>query len=145
MLPVLFIFGLIGCMGLIAALRPDVYVRYFLAKYQRRALSRNPRALSLTGWAIFAACMVVIIALPFQSKWYVLAPVFGPLFDLVCAAAYIWWGIGLLRRPNRFLERASDPWARLPAWAIQGFGLVLLVGAAGFLYGFAERIKAMLR
>jgi len=139
------ILALVAGSGLFAALRPEAYVRYCLAKFQRKAVSRNPRALSLTGWAIFGVCMVVIIALPFQSKWYLLAPVFGPLFDLACAAAYIWWGIGLLRSPNSFLRRVNDPWARLPAWVIQGFGFALLLGAAGFLFGFAVRVKGLLR
>jgi len=34
---------------------------------------------------------------------------------------------------------------RLPAWAIKVFGLVLLLGAVGFLYGFTVKIRALLR
>ena len=90
MLVPLLILALVGFMGIFAALRPEAYTRYFLAESQRRALSDNLKAVSLVGWVIFGSCMVVIIAIPFQSKWNVLAPVFGPLFFLVCAVAYIW-------------------------------------------------------
>jgi len=62
MLAGLLIFALIGCMGLFAALRPETYARYFLAEYQRRALSGNFKALSLTGWIIFSVCTISIIS-----------------------------------------------------------------------------------
>lgn len=145
MLVPLLIFALVGCLGLVAALRPEVYARYFLAESQRRALSGNLRALSFTGWVIFCGCMAVVIALPFQSKWSLLAPVFSPLFFLVCAVGYIWWGVGLLRNPESFLKRAIEPLRRLPIWAVKSFGSVLLLGAAGFLYGFVLRIKGLFR
>lgn len=141
----LLIFALIGCMGLFAALRPEVYSRYFLAEYQRKALSDNFKGLSLVGWLIFAASLVAVIVIPFGSKLNVLAPVFVPLFFLVCALAYIWWGVGLLRDPQSFLKRTTEPWNRLPAWVIKGFGSLLLVGAVGFLYGLAVKIRAFLR
>jgi len=141
----LLIFVLVGCMGLFAALRPELYARYFLAEVQRKAVSRNLKGLSLTGWVIFCFCMVVVIAFPFHSKWDLLAPVFGPLFFLLCAGAYLWWGVGLLRNPESFLKRASEPWSRFPTWVIQGFGSLLLLGAVGFLYGFAVGIKSLLR
>jgi hypothetical protein len=41
---------------LFAALRPETYARYFLAEYQRRALSGKFKALSLTGWIMFSVC-----------------------------------------------------------------------------------------
>jgi hypothetical protein len=145
MLVPLLIFALVGCLGLFAALRPEAYARYFLAEFQRRALSGNLKALSFTGWVIFCGCMAMVIALPFQSKWSLLAPVFSPLFFLVCAVAYVWWGVGLLRNPGSFLRRATEPWSRLPAWAVKCFGSLLLLGAIGFLYGFAVRIKDLLR
>jgi hypothetical protein len=141
----LLIFVLGGCIGLFAALRPDAYTRYFLAECQRKALSGNLRAVSLVGWAIFCGCMVVVIAIPFHSKWNLLAPVIGPLFFLVCAVAYSWWGIGLLRNPESFLKRAIEPWNRFPKWFIKGLGSLLLFGAVGFLYGFAVRIREFLR
>jgi hypothetical protein len=141
----LLIFALVGCMGLLAALRPETYARYFLAEYQRRALSGNFKGLSFTGWIIFSVCFIAIIVLPFGSRLNFLAPVFSPLFFLVCATAYLWWGVGLLRRPESFIGRLSQPWKRLPTWAIKGFGLLLLLGAVGFLYGFAVRIRVLLR
>ena len=145
MLAGLLIFALVGCMGLFAALRPETYARYFLAEYQRRALSGKFRALSFTGWIIFSVCTIAIIVLPFGNKLTFLAPVFSPLFFLVCAAAYLWWGFGLLRNPESFLKRASEPWNRIPTWVIKGCGSLLLLGAVGFLYGFAVRIKGLLR
>jgi hypothetical protein len=145
MLAGLLIFALVGCMGLFAALRPEAYARYFLAEYQRRALSGNLRALSVTGWIIFSACTIAIIVLPFGSRLNSLAPVFSPLFFLVCAMADIWWGVGLLRNPESFLKRTTEPWNRLPTWAVKCFGSLLLVGAVGFLYGFAVKIKGLLR
>lgn len=145
MLAPLLIFALVGCLGLFAALRPGEYTRYFLAESQRNALSGNLKAVSLTGWGIFGVCIVVVIAIAFHSKWNVLAPVFRPLFFLVCAGAYLCWGVALLRNPESFLKRASEPWSRLPVWTVRGFGLLLLVGAAGFLYGFLARIKVFLQ
>ena len=145
MLGGLLIFALVGCMGLFAALRPETYARYFLAEYQRRALSGKFRALSFTGWIIFSVCTIAIIVLPFGSKLNFLAPVFSPLFFFVCAVAYLWWGVGLVRKPESFLDRLNQPWNRLPAWAIRGFGLLLLLGAVGFLYGFAVKIRVLLR
>jgi len=144
MLAGLLIFALVGCLGLLAALRPETYARYFLAEYQRRALSGKFRALSFTGWIIFSLCTIAIIVLPFGSKLNFLASVFNPLFLLVCAAAYLWWGVGLVRKPESFLKRTIEPWNRLPAWAIKVFGLVLLLGAVGFLYGFTVKLRALL-
>lgn len=145
MLAGLLVFALVGCMGLFAALRPEAYARYFLAEYQRRALSGNLRGLSAVGWIIFSVCTLAIIVLPFGSKLDFLAPVFSPLFFLICALAYLWWGVALVRKPESFLKRMNQPWNRLPAWAIKGFGALLLIGAVGFLYGFAVKIRALLR
>jgi hypothetical protein len=145
MLAPLLIFALVGCMGLFAALRPEAYTRYFLAEFQRRAVSRNLKALSFTGWVIFCSCLAMVIALPFHSKWSLFAPVFSPLFFLVCAVAYVWWGVRLLRNPESFLKQTTEPWSRLPTWAVQCFGALLLLGAAGFSFGFALRIKGLLR
>jgi hypothetical protein len=145
MLAGLLIIALVGCMGLLAALRPETYARYFLAEYQRRAISGNFKALSWTGWIIFSVCTIAIIVLHFGSKLNFLGPVFSPLFFLVCAVAYVWWGVGLLRNPESFLKRTTEPWNRLPTWAVKCFGSLLLFGAAGFSYGFAVKIKDLLR
>jgi hypothetical protein len=145
MLVGLLVFALVGGMGLFAGLRPETYARYFLAEYQRRALSGNFKALSLTGWIIFSVCTIAVIVLPFGNKLNSLAPVFSPLFFLVCAAAYVWWGVRLLRNPESFLKQTTEPWSRLPAWAVKGFGSLLLCGAAGFLYGLAVKIRDLLR
>lgn len=76
----------------------------------------------------------------FQSELNFLAPIVGPLLFLVCAAAYLWWGIWLVRTPDSFLKRATGPLSRLPVWGVRAFGSVLLVGAIGFLYGFVTRL-----
>ena len=145
MLVPIVLFVLMGCLGLLAALRPEVYARYFLAGFQRRALFGNLKGLSFTGWVIFGICMAAALAFLFHSKWSLLAPVFSPLFFLVCAVAYVWWGIGLLRNPESFLKRTIEPWSRIPVWAVKAFGSLLLLGAAGFFYGFSVRIKGLLR
>ena len=75
MLAGLLIFALVGCMGLFAALRPEAYARYFLAEYQRRALSGNLRALSVTGWIIFSACSIAIIVLSLWSQAQFSSPI----------------------------------------------------------------------
>jgi len=141
----LLIFALVGCMGLFAALRPEGYTRYFLGESQRKALSGNLKAVSLIGWVIFCGCIAVVIAIPLHSKWDLLAPAFVPFFFLVCAGAYLWWGIGLLRNPESFLKRASGPWRHFPLWVVRGLGSLLLFGAAAFLYGFLSRIRVLLR
>ena len=141
----LLIFALVGCMGLFAALRPDAYARYFLAEYQRRALSGNLKGLSVTGWIIFSTCIISIIVLPFRSRLNSLAPVFSPLFFLVCTVAYLWWGVALTRKPDTFLSRTTPPWNRLPGWAVKCFGLLLLLGAIGFMYGFVVKVSALFR
>lgn len=111
MLVPLLIVAVVGCMGLLAALRPETYARYFLAEYQRRALSGNFKAVSLTGWIIFSVCTIAIIVLPFGSKLTFLAPVFSPLFFLVCAVGLCLVGSPTLAQPriipetnNRTLE-----------------------------------------
>ncbi len=141
----LLIFASGCCVGLFAALRPEEWIHCFLAESQRKALSGNLKLVSLIGWVICCSCIVVLVAIPFQSKWYLLAPVIGPLFFLVCAVAYSWWGIGLLRKPESSLKRAIEPWNRSPKWFIKGLGSLLLLVAIGFLYGFAVRIREFLR
>lgn len=145
MLVPISVFVLTACFGLFAALRPEAYSRYFLGESQRRALSGNLKALSITGWVIFGGCTAVAIALPFQSKWSQLAPLFSLLFFLVCAISYVWWGLALRRNPQSFLNRTREPWSRMPAWAVKVIGLLLLLGAAGFLYGFSARIRGLFR
>jgi hypothetical protein len=145
MLIPLLIFILIGSMGLLAALRPDMYIRTFLAESQRRALSGNLRSVSLTGWVIFGGCVLTGIAFSLRNNLQALAPVVSPMLFLACAAAYFWWGIALLRRPESFLRRAVEPWNRVPAWGVKALGAVLIVGACGFSYGFAAKIISHMR
>lgn len=67
MIAPLLIFALLGCLGLFAALRPEAYAGYFLAEFQRRALS-GLKGLSQIGWVILGGCVVVLVALSLQSK-----------------------------------------------------------------------------
>ncbi len=145
MIAPILIFAVVGCMGLFAALRPEAYSRYFLAGFQRRAVSGSLKALSFTGWIIFWACLAVVLALPFHSHWKNVAPIASPLFFLICTAAYVWWGVGLVRKPESFLQRAAAPWNRLPLRGTQCIGALLLLGACGFLYGFIRTAAALLR
>jgi len=136
----LLLLAAFACVGLIAALRPEAFTRYFLAEYQRKALSGQLNFVSTFGWVFFSGSVMLLIALIFQSELSFLAPIMAPLLFLVCAAAYLWWGIWLVRSPDSFLKRATGPLSRLPAWCVRAFGSVLLVGSIGFLYGFVSRL-----
>lgn len=54
-----FAFGVVALIGLFAAKRPDIFVHYCLAKWQRSRIGGNWAALSWTGWIlfIFANCV----------------------------------------------------------------------------------------
>jgi hypothetical protein len=65
MIAVAMIFGFVAFMGLLAAKRPELFARYFLAEWQRRNLAGNMAALSWTGWVLFgcgafSAVMILI-------------------------------------------------------------------------------------
>lgn len=145
MLVPLLILVLIGSVGLFAALRPEEYTRYFLAESQRKALFGNLKAVSSLGWAVFCACVAVFTAIWFHREWNILAPLLGPLFFLVCAGAYAWWGIRLLRDPELFRKRLSGFWSQLPAWVVRGLSSLLLLGTLAFLYGFLLKSRLLLR
>ena len=49
-----------------------------------------------------------------------------------------------MRKPESFLKRSTAPWNHLPAWVIKAFGSLLLLGAIGFLHGFAVKISGVL-
>jgi hypothetical protein len=136
----LLLLAAFACVGLIAALRPQAFTRYFLAEYQRKALSGQLKFVSAFGWMFLSGSVLLFIALIFQSELNFLTPIVGPLLFLVCAAACLWWGIWLVRTPDSFLKRATGPLSRLPVWGVRAFGSVLLVGAIGFLYGFVTRL-----
>jgi hypothetical protein len=136
----LLLLAAFACIGLIAALWPEAFTRYFLAEYQRNALSGQLNYVSTFGWVFFCSSVLVFTAFIFHSELNVLAPIVVALLFLACAAAYLWWGIWLVRSPDSFLKRAPGPLSRLPVWAVRAFGSVLLVGAIGFLYGFVIRV-----
>jgi len=145
MVVILLIVALVGCLGLVAALWPGTFTRYFLAQAQRRALAGNFKAVSFTGWIIFSVCMIAVLAFALQRHLHYLVPFVAPLLFLVCAVVYLWWGLGLLRHPASFLRRATKPWSRAPVWAVRVFGALLLLGAVALFYGFAAKVVAMLR
>jgi len=110
----LVIFELVGCMGLFAALRPENYARYFLGGISAQSALRQLQGTFIDGLVIFSVCTIAIIVLPFGSNLNFSAPVFSPLFFLVCAVAHVWWGVRLLRNPESFLKQTTEPWGRLP-------------------------------
>jgi len=46
-------FGILALVGLLAARRPKIFARYFLAEWQRQRIDGNWDALAWTGWGIF--------------------------------------------------------------------------------------------
>lgn len=129
-----------ACVGLIAAFQPEAFTRYFLAEYQRKAMSGKLKFVSAFGWVFLSGSVLLFIVFIFHTKLNFLAPILGPLLFLVCGAAYLWWGVWLVRSPDSFLTRTTGPLSRLPTWCVRAFGSVLLVGAIGFLYGFVSRL-----
>jgi hypothetical protein len=61
MLIVVLPFGLVALFGLVAAVRPNEFCRYFLADFQREKIAGNMDAISRVGWAIFACSALVVI------------------------------------------------------------------------------------
>jgi succinate dehydrogenase/fumarate reductase cytochrome b subunit len=60
---VLLIFVFVGLLGLLAAKRPHIFVRHFLADWQRERLEGNMGAVSWTGWMIFAFAVITVVAM----------------------------------------------------------------------------------
>jgi hypothetical protein len=58
-----FLFGTLALLGLLAAKRPEVFVRYFLAEQQRERLAGQMSAVSWTGWMIFGCSALTVIAM----------------------------------------------------------------------------------
>lgn len=96
----LLLLAVFSCVGLIAALRPEAFTRYFLAEYQRKALSGQFKFVSAFGWVFLSGSVLLFIAFIFQSELTFLTPIMGPMLFLVCAAAYLWWVSGLFAVPT---------------------------------------------
>jgi amino acid transporter len=140
--------GLFCCLALFMALKPAAYSKYFLAEFQRRQSERDPdtffKAISVVGWIMFGVFLLVLIGIAAHAGISRALPYLEVLFFLGCGIAYIWWGIGLFRRPELFL-RHTPPFDRLPLVAVKVLGVLLGIGAAEFLYGFVKRLIIILR
>src|ERR1039457_2663260 len=115
---VILTFAVTGLMGLYAALRPEQYTRYFLAKWQRERFEGHFDTLRWVGWVIFGGCVLAIVFALSQSVRSGILPyrgVFEKLMLLVFAAAWLWWGISLLLRPDAFLRRSN---VTVPSWGV---------------------------
>jgi hypothetical protein len=145
MWPVILIFGVTGLMGLYAALRPEQYTQYFLAKWQRERFEGHFDTLRWVGWVIFGGCVLAVVFALSQSIRSGILPyrgVFEELMLLVFAAAWLWWGISLLLRPDTFLRRSN---VTVPRWGVKVFGPVLLVGAVAFTCLFIMKFWVLVR
>jgi hypothetical protein len=132
-------------MGLYATLRPEQYTQYFLAKWQRERISGQFETLKWIGWLIFGGCVVAILFVVVQSvRAAILASggALGAVLFLMFAAAWLWWGMSLLRRPDAFIRRTN---AHLPRWIVIVFGAVLLLGGIHFGCQFIVRVRSLLR
>ena len=66
-LPSTLVFASVAVLGLLAAKRPELLVRYFLAERQRERLTGNMHAVSWTGWIIFGGGVFTLVAMLFES------------------------------------------------------------------------------
>jgi len=57
------IFGIVAALGLLAAKRPKIFVRYFLAEGQRQHVRDNMNGLEWTGWLICRFGTVTVCAM----------------------------------------------------------------------------------
>jgi hypothetical protein len=138
-------FAVTGLAGLYAALRPEQYSQYFLAKWQRERISGQFEALKWVGWAIFGGCVAAILFVVLQGLRAAIfgsGGVLGAVMFLMLAAAWLWWGMSLLLRPDAFIRRTST---HLSRWIVIMFGAVLLLGGIHFGYQFVVRVRSLLR
>jgi len=64
----LLLLAAFACVGLIAALRPEAFTRYFLAEYQRKALSGQLKFVSAFGWVFLSGSVLLFIALTSRAS-----------------------------------------------------------------------------
>lgn len=57
------IFGIVAALGLLAAKRPQIFARYFLAEWQRQRIRDNMNGLVWTGWMIFGFGTLTVCAM----------------------------------------------------------------------------------
>jgi hypothetical protein len=67
MLIPLAVAAVVGLVGLLAALQPDAYTRYFLTDSQRERLAGHLKTVSLVGWFIFGTCLFVFAVLALRN------------------------------------------------------------------------------
>ena len=137
---VLLLIAVMALMALYAALRPEQYAQYFLAKWQRERISGHFNVLSWTAWIIFVGCIATALFVVLRTTIQPYGAVLEMAMLLVFAIAWLWWGVSLLPRPDAFIRRTN---ARLSRWVVRLFGAVLLVGAANFGYQFAVKLRVL--
>jgi hypothetical protein len=139
---VLVLIAVLALIALYAALCPEQYARYFLARWQRERFSGHFNVLSWTGWIIFVGCIAAGLFVVLRTAIQPYGAVLETAMLLVFAIAWLWWGVSLSLRPDAFIRRTN---ARLSHRVVRLFGAVLLVGAANFGYQFAVKIWALFR
>jgi intracellular septation protein A len=142
--PILVI-AVTGLMGLYAALRPEQYTRYIMAKWQRERIFGRFDTLRWVGWIVFGGCVVMFLFVVLQSVRAAILAYRGGLEAvtlLLFAGAWLWWGLSLLLRPDAFIRRTN---ARVSIRVVKVFGAVLLLGAVHFSYQLIAKVRSLLR
>jgi hypothetical protein len=138
----LLLIAVMGLMALYAALHPEQYARYFLARWQRERISGRLNVLSWSGWGILALCIIAALIVVLRTRIQSYGAVLEAAMLLVFAIAWLWWGTSLLLRPQEFSRRTAT---NATVWVVRMFGGVLVLGAVFFGYQFSLKAWALLR
>lgn len=132
-------FTVFGLIGLVAALRPDLYTRFFLEKWQRDRMSL--RGVRFAGWgfvggAVFMLAMMALQDIGARPQ----VPMLEPALLFIFGLAWLCFGVFMVARPESALRNTQPPWTWLSRWGMRLLGVFVLGGAAWLFYLCAMRI-----